>query len=141
VVELLLPPNRADALRYSATMVDRVRDLAREQDDVEIAALFNRDGLLSSTGKHFTAAMISWIRYKHRISGPLRPAGTLTITEVCERYGVSMHVVYYWIERGHVSGHQRKPGAPYAITITDRTDRELTEWVATSSRISQTQTA
>ena len=140
VVELLLPPNRADALRYSATMVDRVRDLAREQDDVEIAALFNRDGIVSSTGKHFTAAMISWIRYKHRISGPSRPAGTLTISEVCERYGVSMHVVYYWIERGHVSGHQRKPGAPYAITITDSTDRELKEWVATSSRISQTQT-
>src|SRR5215475_444228 len=141
VMDLRLPANRPDALRYSATMVDRVRDLAREQDDVEIAALFNRDGIVSSTGKHFTAAMISWIRYKHRISGPSRPAGTLTISEVRERYGVSMHVVYYWIERGHVTAHQRKPGAPYAITITDTTDCELKAWVATSSRISQTQTA
>jgi DNA invertase Pin-like site-specific DNA recombinase len=144
VVELQLPPNRADALRYSATIIDRVRDLAREHDDVEIAALFNSDGLLSSTGKPFTTAMISWIRYKHRISGPSHPVGTLTITEVCERYGVSMHVVYYWIERGHVTAHQRKPGAPYAITITDTTDRTLREWIATSSRIphrSQTQFA
>jgi hypothetical protein len=141
VVELQLPPNRADVLRYSATIIDRVRDLARKHDDAEIAAVFNRDGLVSSTGKPFTAAMISWIRYKHRISGPSRPAGTLTIGEVCERYGVSMYVVYYWIERGHVTAHQRKPGAPYAITITDTTDGTLREWIANSSRISQTQTA
>ena len=52
-----------------------------------------------------------------------------------------MHVVYYWIERGYISAQQRKPGAPYAITITDTTDRVLREWVVTSSRISQTQTA
>jgi hypothetical protein len=64
-------------------------------DDEDIAALFNRDGLTSSTGKPFTAAMISWIRFKHRIPGPSCPAGTLTVNEVCERYGVSMHVVYY----------------------------------------------
>ena len=127
-------------MRYSATVIDRVRDLAREHDDVEIAALFNRDGLMSATGKPFTADMICWIRYKHRISGPSLPPGTLSVNDVCKRYRVSMNVVYYWIERGHVSAHQRKPGAPYAITITDRTDRELKEWVATSSRISQTQT-
>jgi Helix-turn-helix domain len=35
---------------------------------------------------------------------------TLTVNQVCDRYGVSMHVVYYWIERGHISAQQRKPG-------------------------------
>jgi DNA invertase Pin-like site-specific DNA recombinase len=141
VVELRLPPNRPDALRYPTAVVDKVRDLACEHDDQDIAALFNREGLTSSTRKPFTASMISWIRFKHRISGPSHPAGTLTVNQVCERYGVSMHVVYYWIERGHISAQQRKPGVPYAITITDTTDRALREWVATSSRISQTQTA
>jgi DNA invertase Pin-like site-specific DNA recombinase len=136
VVELQLPANRADVVRYPVAIIDKVRDLAREHNNEQIAALFNRDGLISSTGKPFTAAMISWIRYKHRISGPSHPPGTLTVNEVCERYGVSMHVVYYWIERGHVSTQQRKPGAPYAIAITDKQDRELREWVATSSRMS-----
>jgi DNA invertase Pin-like site-specific DNA recombinase len=136
VVETRLPPNRPDALRYPTATVDKIRDLAREHDDVDIAALFNRDGLVSSMGKLFTADMICWIRFKHRISGPSRPPGTLSVNEVCERYGVSMHVVYYWIERGHLSAQQRKPGAPYAITITDAEDRALREWVATSSRIS-----
>jgi hypothetical protein len=139
VVELRLPPNRPDALRYPATVIDKVRGLASHHDDNEIAALFNCDGLTSSTGKPFTASMISWIRFKHRIPGPSRPAGTLTVNQVCERYGVSMHVVYYWIERGHISAQRRKPGLPYAITIADTTDRALRERVATSSRISQTQ--
>src|SRR5262249_42765731 len=135
VVELRLPANRPDVVRYSAAIIDKVRDLARSHDDDEIAALFNRDGLTSSTGKAFTNNMINWIRFRHRISGPSRPPGTLTVKEVCERYGVSMHVVYYWIERGHISAQQRKPGVRYAITVTDATDRALREWVSTSSRI------
>ena len=45
-------------LRYPTAVIDRVRDLAREHDDNEIAALFNRDGLTSSTGKLFTVSMI-----------------------------------------------------------------------------------
>jgi len=144
VVDLRLPANRSDVVRYPAAVIDKVRGLACEHDDTDIAALFNRDGLTSSTGKAFTASMISWIRFKHRIAGPSRPLGTLTVNEVCEKYAVSMYVVYYWIERGQITAQQRKPGAPYAITITDTTDRELREWVTTSSRIrdhSQTQIA
>jgi len=144
VVQLRLTANRPDIVRYPAAVIDRVRDLAREHDDVDIAALFNSEGRTSSTGKPFTAEMISWIRFKHRILGPTRPPGTLTVKEVCERYGVSIHVVYYWIERGHISAQQRKPGVRYAITITDATDRSLREWIATSSRLShlsQTQIA
>jgi excisionase family DNA binding protein len=135
VAELRLPANRPDAVRYQTTVIERVRDLAREHDDNEIAALFNRESLMSSTGKAFTVSMISWIRFKHRISGPSCPPGTLTVNEVCERFGVSMHVVYYWIERGHITAQRRKPGLPYAITITDTTDRTLREWVATSSHM------
>ena len=135
VVELRLSANRPDVLRYPAAFIDRVRDLAREYDDDDIAALLNRDGLRSSTGKPFTNNMINWIRFKHRIPGPSRPPGTLTVNQVSGRYGVSIHVVYYWIERGHISAQQRKPGVRYAITITEEADRSLREWVATSSRI------
>jgi hypothetical protein len=135
VVELRLSANRPDVVRYPTTFIDRVRDLAREYDDDDIAALLNRDGLRSSTGKPFTNNMINWVRFKHRIPGPSRPPGTLTVNQVSERYGVSMHVVYYWIERGHISAQQRKPGVRYAITITEEADRALRDWVATSSRI------
>ena len=77
MVQLRLPANRADVVRYPAAIIDRVRDLAREHDDSDIAALFNEENLTSSTGKSFTAAMINWIRFKHRISSASRPPGAL----------------------------------------------------------------
>jgi hypothetical protein len=43
--------------------------------------------------------MIRWIRHKHRIPGPSLPAGTFSVSQVRNRYGVSMWVVYYWIDR------------------------------------------
>lgn len=134
-VEVGLAPNRADAVRYRPEFVVRIADLANHHDDREIATELNRLGLTSSTGKPFTESMISWIRFKHRIQGPSRPAGTLSVAEVRERYGVSHWVVYDWIEKGVVSAHRRKPGLPYAITLIDETDRKLREWIANSTRI------
>jgi hypothetical protein len=101
----------------------------------EIVELLNAEGLISSTGKLFTPEMISWIRYKHHIPGPLPPAGTLTVGQVRQRYGVSLWVVHYWIQRRIVPATQRKPIAPYAITIDQELDRRLRKWVANSSHL------
>ena len=84
-------------------------------DDAEIIVLLNRDGLTSSTGKPFTVSMIRWIRYKHRIPGPSLPTGTFSVSQVRKRYGVSMWVVYYWIDRGLITAQRRKPGLPGAV--------------------------
>jgi hypothetical protein len=135
-VEVGLAPNRADAVRYRPEFAARIADLAVHHDDREIATELNRDGLTSSTGKPFTGSMISWIRFKHRIPGPSRPAGTLSVAQVRERFGVSHWVVYYWIENGLVAAHKRRSGRPYAITLTDETEHKLRRWVANSSRIS-----
>jgi DNA invertase Pin-like site-specific DNA recombinase len=133
-IEVRLPPNRAEAVRYPEAFIADIRELASRHDDDEIVALLNRDGRKSSTGKPFTVAMISWIRYKHRIAGPPIPAGTLTVNETCARYGVSIWVVYYWINQGILPA-RRKPGRPYAITINDGIDQRLHEWVANSFHI------
>jgi len=143
IIEVCLPPNRAEVVRYPQEFVVRLTDLATRHDDGEIAIELNRNGLTSSTGKPFTASMISWIRFKHHIPCPPRPAGTLNVAEVRERFGVSHWVVYYWIEKGLIAAQRRKPGLPYAITLTDKMDRELREWIANSTRIassSQTRT-
>jgi DNA invertase Pin-like site-specific DNA recombinase len=134
-VEVHLAPSRAEAVRYPQEFVAHIRDLAIHHDDGETANELNRDGLTSSTGKPFTASMISWVRFKHRIPGPSRPAGTLSVAQVRHRYGVSMWVVYDWIEKGIIPANRRKPGLPYAITLTDETDRKLREWIANSARI------
>jgi len=134
-VELRLAPSRAEAVRYPQDFVARITDLAIDHDDGEIAAKLNRNGLTSSTGKPFTASMINWVRFKHRVPGPSRPTGTLSVAQVRQRYGVSPWVVYDWIEKGLVTAHRRKPGLPYAITLTDETDRELRNLVANSTRM------
>jgi DNA invertase Pin-like site-specific DNA recombinase len=134
-LELRLSPNRPDVVRYPDAFVARIRALASRHDDHEIIALLDRDGLKSSTGKPFTISMIRWIRYKHRIFGPSLPEGTLNVRQVRERYSVSMWVVYYWIERGLIDARRRKPGLPYAITISDKTDRTLRNWVAHSGHL------
>jgi DNA invertase Pin-like site-specific DNA recombinase len=134
-IEVRQLPNRPEAIRYPDTFVAKIRTMAERFDDNEIVARLKSEGLTSSTGKPFTVSMIRWIRSKHRIPSPSLPAGTLTVTEVRARYGVSLWVVHYWIERGVVSAVHRKPNTPYAITIDDNVDRRLREWVANSGHL------
>jgi hypothetical protein len=77
--------------------------MAEKYDDEEIVRRLNGEGLTSSTGKPYTVSIVRWIRFKHRVFGLSLPTGTLTVSQVCERYGVSLWIVHYWIERGVVS--------------------------------------
>ena len=131
-IEVRLPMNRADALRYPTEFIDHVRTLALCHPDGEIAQLMTAEGRQSSTGKPFTIDMIRWIRWKHRIPAPKPAPGDFSVRNIAERYGVSLHVVYYWIERGVVTAHQRRENTPYEIMIDDVTDQRLKDWVTTS---------
>ena len=64
--------------------------------------------------------MVSWIRFKHKIPCvDLKCSNELTVDEVMARFGVSRHVVYYWIKRNIVEARQLKRGMPYWVTITE----------------------
>ena len=142
-LDVRLPPNRADAMRYPEAFVTRVRELAATHDDDEIVQLLGAEGYQSSSGKPLTQSMIQWVRHKHRIPPPKLPANTFSVNQICERYSVSKNVVYYWIDRGVITAEQRKHNARYAITIDDESDSRLREWVAQSAHLppsSQTQT-
>ena len=131
-LELRLPPNRAEAVRYPEVFVARIRELAISHHDDDIIRLLHAEGHRSSTGKSLTLSMIKWLRYKHRIPAPQPPDDTLNVRQVRDKYGVSLWVVHYWIGRGLVVAHQRKPNAPYAISIDDKSDQFLRTWVASS---------
>jgi len=134
-IEVQRRPKRADAMRYSDTFIAKIHAMAEKYDDQEIADQLNAQALTSSTGKPFTLSMVRWIRFKHRIPGPSLSPGSLTANQICERYGVSRWVVYYWIEHGIVSAAQRRPNRPYGITIDDAADLRLREWVANSGHL------
>ena len=53
-LELQLPPNRAEAVRYPEAFVARIRELAVNHHDDEIIRLLHAEGHRSSTGKPLT---------------------------------------------------------------------------------------
>lgn len=132
-----MPQNQADKLRYHPVLVERVRVLAGESmADSQIASQLNQEGHLSATGKPFTKAMISWIRYRHQISASSHQIeGGMTVKQVAEHFSVSTHVVYYWIERGILTTHRNDPHKPHLIRLDERQEEALRNWIENSKRI------
>lgn len=85
---------------------------------------------------YFTKSMTSWIRYRHQIPSVLtQTEGGMTVKQAAEHFGVSTHVVYYWIERGIVPTHRTDPHRPHLIKLDEKQERSLRDWIENSSRI------
>ena len=132
-----LPLNMPDRVRYPDALVERVRELAQSLPDNEIAAQLHRDGHSSAKGRPYTKKIIQWIRWRYRIPpAPLKNAEELTVKQVANQFGVSIWVVYYWIEHGIITTARRlKDGMPYWITLKPVDEEKLRDWVRSSSRI------
>ncbi len=131
-----LPRPAADRWRHSDALVRRVRELARNLSDEEIAAKLNAEGLQSNKGNSFTRSSVSWIRHKHEIP-PVdkKKPEEQTVKEVSEQFGVSPGVVYYWIANKIITARRLNHGSPYWITINPQKKRDLEQWVRESKRI------
>jgi hypothetical protein len=137
-LDVQIPPKRADRVRYSAALVDHVRDLAQSLPNAEIAEQLNRAGLVSALGKPFTASMVQWIRYRYQIPQvTLARPEELTVDQMAQRFRVSPNVVYYWIARGLVRARRLNAGVPYWITLDEADEQKLRDWVCNSRRIQQ----
>jgi hypothetical protein len=137
---IALPLPAPDKVRYPRPVVERVRTLALTMTDPQIIATLNQEHLLSATGKRFSLSMIKWIRARHGIPAPaLKKTDELTVREVAKRFGVSIGVVYYWIERRHLEARQLGPGSPYWITLSPESRARLQAWIANSNRITPAQ--
>jgi len=125
-IPCVLPPRNCDKVRYASETVQKVRDFARTLMDDQIAEALNMQGLLSSKGGPFTATKIRNIRCTHGIPSPeLKRPEELTVKEVAQKFKVSSHVVYYWIERGYVAARRVKDGLPFWIVLQDTDEEEL----------------
>lgn len=130
-----LPLPAADRWRHSETLVNKVRELAQQYSDEEIATQLNAEELTSAKGKRFTRSSVAWIRHKHQISAQKKNPDELTVHDVAQRFGVSHNVVYYWIERQIIPARRLNQGSPYWISIDRQKAEELEKWVRESSRI------
>jgi hypothetical protein len=133
---LQLPLNIADRMRYPAEVIDRVRDMAQHLQDAAIAQQLNQQGHTSITGKPYTTSIIRWIRFRYQIAPPvLKEPQELTVHEVAQLFGVSDHVVYYWIQNAIVKARKLNAGSPYWITLSEMDQQKLRDWVRNSNRI------
>jgi hypothetical protein len=133
-----LPLKTADRWRYPEALVNKVRQLAQQQTDHQIAVALNQEGLRSAKGRAFTASMVAWIRGKHRIPAPLlQQPGELTVRQLSQKFAVSQNVVYYWLEKGLVTARSPQSHGRMWITLTDQQEQELQAWVTNSKRIAK----
>lgn len=131
-----VPLPRPEAIRYPEELVTRVRELANNLSDIQIAEQFNREGCVSATGKSFSTTIIRWIRWRYQIpAAQLKNPRELTVKQVAEQFGVSSHVVYYWIERGVIEARQLRHNTPHWITLNAGKTRQLNAWIKRSRKI------
>jgi len=139
-IPVSIPPSYSDQIRYPDEIVSNVRLLSKDLPDSQIAAELNKQGVLSATGKPFTPSMVQWIRYKHQIPGPvLKLPGELTVQQVATKFGVSSHVVYYWIKHNVISARRPNGMLPYSIFLDSQKEKELEQWVINSVKLHKKQ--
>lgn len=133
-----LPLKAADRWRYPQAFISKVRQLAQQQTDQQIAWSLNREGLHSAKGKTFTANMVAWVRHKHRIPAPvLHQPDELTVRQLSQKFAVSPHVVYYWLEKGLITARRAQPNSQMWIRLTAQQEQDLQAWVINSNRIAK----
>jgi DNA invertase Pin-like site-specific DNA recombinase len=71
---------------------------------------------------------------RHDSRAPARRPGELTVTDVARRLQISTHVVYYWLQRGHLPA-RRDPTGRWAIPFTDDIQQACRDRIAASTRI------
>ena len=131
-----LPPKAADRFRYPSAEIDRVRELARRLTKTQIADQLNREGRRTPKGLSFTAKAIHWICWRYGIPPvQLKKTEELTVQQVAEKFGVSIWVVHYWIERNIIQTRRLNERAAYWITLNTEDEQKLRDWVRNSSRI------
>lgn len=135
-----LPRPVADQVRYAPEIVSKVRELASRLSDKKIVDELNRQDLRSARGLSFTLSMVKWIRYRYGVPAlcPTRP-GEITIRELADRLGVSIHFVHYWIRRSVIGARQVDGSGPWWVTVTTEQEQQLHNRVRNSGHLQNRQ--
>ena len=80
--------------------------------------------------------IIQWVRWRYQIPpATLKRPEELTVQQVAQHFGISNHVVYYWIQHGLIQARQLNRGEPYWITLNATDEQKLRDWVRNSGKI------
>lgn len=123
------PRRSCDIRRTPATVIERIRTLASDHTDGQIAVLINQEGLTPGTGGRFTDGKVQWIRYTYDIPTgcPQRPSvgrdeprgdGRYSARAAAELLNVNVSTIADWCKSGILDGLQAAPGGPRWIQLT-----------------------
>ncbi len=101
----------------SKEAVELIRELARVCEDRQIAAVLNRLGYQTGTGRTWIDKRVSCVRERRKIPGfdASQPRSWLTLRETSQRLLVSTDTVRKWLEKGILPGRQVVRYAPWVI--------------------------
>jgi hypothetical protein len=111
-----------------------VGELAKQHPDDRVAAILRAEGVKTARDDVWTTKRVRHFRNKHKIPtacpyvtphpGP-RADGLIKAAEAAARLGVTPSMIADWFRRGLLVGHQRQPGTPLWIRLTDQDERRL----------------
>lgn len=110
-------------------VIDRIKALATEHTDRQIAALLDREGFRSGTGSRFTQNIVKQLRYTYSVvsgcpegpvacAGGYRADGRCSAKTAAESLNVNVSTIADWCQSGTLDGIQSAPHAPWWIKLT-----------------------
>jgi DNA invertase Pin-like site-specific DNA recombinase len=115
-------------------LIERVRELAQQQPDDQIAIILNAERVPTARGAAWTTERVRNFRNKHKLPtacpyvtsapGP-RGDGLIKASAAAERLGVTFSMIADWFRRGLLIGHQRQPKTPLWIRLTQEDEKRL----------------
>jgi DNA invertase Pin-like site-specific DNA recombinase/transposase len=115
-------PRPGQTVRTDEDTIQLIARLAVHHPDPQIAAILNRQGRCTGTGKPFTATRVKSARQRARIPAAPPPdpnSDTVTIEQAATQLNVSPATIRRWLRNGLLPGEQITPSAPWRIRLTD----------------------
>lgn len=120
-------PSSGDLAGTPAPIVERIRVLAQQHPDAQVAVQLNAEGLRTRTGLCWTDLRVSQVRLRHGIpthcpmmprgDGP-RGDGRVPVGTVAAHLGVARSAVGHWCRCGFVNAEQQTARGPRWIQLT-----------------------
>jgi DNA invertase Pin-like site-specific DNA recombinase len=129
MLEVPRPKRSCEVRRTDPVVVAKIKVLALDHTDSQIAFLLDREGFRSGTGSRFTRNIISQLRYSYSIISrcPEAPAacaegyradGRCSARTAGEMLNVNVSTIADWCQSGTLDGIQSAPYAPWWIKLT-----------------------
>jgi hypothetical protein len=129
VLEVPRPRRSYEVRRTDPVVIAKIKVLALDHTDGQIAALLDQEGFRSGTGNRFSRSIVAQLRYSYSIiSGcPEAPAactegyradGRCSAKTAAEMLNVTISTIVDWCQSGTLDGIQSAPYAPWWIKLT-----------------------